>query len=71
MDIKIIKVTASNYDAENRLEERFLAKLQDVLDEGGQVVSITADERRLKKAFVLVKDAVDWKEAGTVHPKVR
>lgn len=55
MKIKIIKMSASSFYAEERLEDNFLKELQDVLDNGGQIVSIVQDSRSFKKAYVLTK----------------
>ena len=53
MKIETVIMSASNYAAEARIQTSFLSKLQSVLGEGGQVLSITHDQARFKKAYIL------------------
>ena len=57
MIAKRISLTASNYTTQKTLGDRFMAALQKVLDNGGQIISITRDENRVKTAFVVVPDS--------------
>ena len=52
--VKVIELTVSNYSGEKDLPNRFLQELQQVLDDGGAIISIVKDDVRHKKAFVQV-----------------
>jgi len=59
MKIKTIVLTASNYEAENKLDIKFLSYLQSVIDEGGSIINIVKDGRRYKKAYVTVPTPIN------------
>jgi hypothetical protein len=53
--MKIDTITFAAWDShtERTLSERFLIELQGVIDSGGTIISITADDRRRKVAYVI------------------
>lgn len=46
-------VSTSNYSGESTLQDIFLKGLQEIVDNGGQVISITGDATRHKSAYVI------------------
>ena len=60
MNIQKITLTASGFESERALPRKFLDRLQEILDNGEQVVTVTRDEVRVKEAFVIIfKNPVD------------
>ena len=56
--VRKISLTASNYDSQHKLPQRFISALNCVLSNGGSIVSVTKDEARCKEAFVILAEDI-------------
>ena len=52
--VAVIRSRTSNFAGEYKIEEDFLTKLQTIVDNGGEVISIVDDGVRSKKAYVVL-----------------
>lgn len=55
MKVHFIEVRTSNFTGEKTLRDRFIHQLQEIVANGGSIISITKDDRREKSAYVLKK----------------
>jgi indole-3-glycerol phosphate synthase len=53
MTVYIAECKASSYQGEFDLQKKFEGLLQAVLDRGGEIISVTLDERRIKRAYCI------------------
>lgn len=59
MKIGTVIYQTSSYSNGQELTQNFLSKLQEVIDNGGQIINIVKDQDRYKKAYVTIPEHCD------------
>ena len=51
--VEVVIITTCSYAGEEHIQEKFIKELQNIVDNGGSIISIVRDESRVKKAYVI------------------